>query len=206
MKRLERNRGVTLIETMLAIAIALIAVFGMGSLVLQTSATSKNQGTETTRAVIYAQDKLEKMLSLAAVPTTSSQPDFVSCTTTPASSQPSACNTTKVAAAGWTTGLLAGGSSSPLQPSCPTTGSNIGYMDFLNPSGVQIDSCAYPDAPVAYVRQWQITDLTTTTTPAAFTGGPAAKQIIVAVYSLSAVNTNGGKPVVLVTSTVSNPN
>ncbi len=206
MERFRRDRGVTMLETMLAIVIALLGIFSVGSLVFQTSATSKNQGTETTRAVIYAQDKLEKLLSLSAVPTTSSQPDFVSCTTTPASSQPSACNTTKVAAAGWTTGLLAGGSSSPLQSSCPTTGSNIGYMDFLDPRGVQIDSCANPNAPIAYVRQWQITDLTTSTTPAAFTGGPAAKQITVAVYSLSAVNTNGGKPVVLVTSTVSNPN
>jgi hypothetical protein len=47
---------------------------------------------------------------------------------------------------------------------------------------------------------WQITDLTS------FTGGPATKQITVAVYSLNAVSKNGGQPIVVVTSVISNPN
>jgi Tfp pilus assembly protein PilV len=199
------DRGVTLLETMLSVTIALVGVFGMGQLVFQVSAASKNQGTETTRAVVYAQDKIEKLLSLSSVPTATGQPNFASCTQA-ASSQPSECNTTGVATSGWTTGLLAGGSTSPLQAFCPNSGANVAYMDFLDPTGVQIDACANPSKVVAYVRQWQITDLTASTTPAAFSGGPILKQITVAVYSLSAVNTNGGKPVVIVTSTVSNPN
>ncbi len=203
MNRPVDDRGMTMVETLMAVLVALIGVFSIGSLIFQTSATSKNQGSETTRAVIYAQDKMEKLLSLGAIPTTTSEPDFVSCTTP--SSQPATCNTTKVSASGWTTGLLAGGSISPLQLGCPSSGPNVGYMDFLDTRGIQVDSCASPDIPVAYVRQWQITDLTTTTNPAAFSGAPAAKQITAAVYSLAAVNTNGGKPVVVVSSTVSNP-
>lgn len=206
MKGSKGDRGVTMVETLMAVFVALVGVFSIGTLVFQSSATSKNQGTETTRAVIYTQDKMEKLLSLAALPTTSGQPDFVSCTTTPASSQPAVCNTTGVSATGWTTGLLAGGSVSPLQVGCPASGSNVGYMDFLDSRGVQVDACANPNAAVSYTRQWQIQDLTTSTTPAAFSGGPISKQITVAVYSLAAVNTNGGKPVVVLASTVSNPN
>ncbi len=55
MKPLRDDRGVSLPETMIAVLIALIGVFGLGSLVFQATATNKNQGTETTRATIYAQ-------------------------------------------------------------------------------------------------------------------------------------------------------
>ena len=206
MKRMDSDRGVTLVETLVAVAIALLGVFSMGSLVFQASSTTKNQGSETTRAVIYAQDKMEKLLSLSSVPTTSSQPDWSDCT---APTPPSQCNVTGVTSTGgWSTGLLAGGATSPLQQSCPTTGPSEGYMDFLDNTGVQYDACASANASVvaSYVRLWKITDLSSTTTPSALVGGPTAKQITVAVYSLAAVNTNGGKPVVILTSMVSNPN
>lgn len=214
MKGLRHEGGVTLIETMIAVFIAVIGVFSLGSLVFQASATSKNQGTEATRAVIYAQDKVEKVLSLAAVPTVAGQPDFATCTATPTSTQPAQCNTTAISGSGWTTGLVAGGSVSPMQATCPSGAPYLGYMDFLNGSGVQVDACANPnpnpltnpELVVAYIRQWQIADLAAATTPAAFAGGPAGKQITVAVYSVAAVNTNGGKPVVIVTTSVTNPN
>ncbi len=194
------NRGVTLIETMIAVLIALLGCFSLGSLVFMASATSKNQGTETTRAVIYAQDKIEGLLDLSSIPV-SGGPDFATCTGT-AASQPAVCNTTGVTSVtSWTYGLLAGGSISPLQLTCPSSGSNVGYMDFLDASGVQFDRCAAGSTTVpAYIRQWQISDANT------FGTTPALKQITVAVYSLSAVNTNGGKPVVILTSEVSNPN
>jgi hypothetical protein len=49
------------------------------------------------------------------------------------------------------------------------------------------------------VRMWQIADV-------ASTGGPALKQISVAVYSQAAVNAGSGKPIVVLTSLLSNPN
>ncbi len=208
MKDLRNERGVTLVETLIAILIALIGVFGLGSLVFQASATSKNQGTETTRAVIYAQDKIEGLLSLASVATGGGRADFTTCTQS-ASTQPAVCNTTGVTSVtGWTTGLLAGGSTSPLQATCPSSGANVAYMDFLDSTGCQVNACASPmtslcgnaNPTVTYVRQWQIVD----SNP--FGSTPALKKITVAVYSLSAVNTNGGKPVVVVTTDISDPN
>ena len=81
-------------------------------------------------------------------------------------------------------------------------------MDYLDANGVQVTgACSTIAAAVpAYIRQWQVVDLTSATTPAAPTGGPVAKQITVAVYSQVAVNAAGGKPVVVLTSLLSNPN
>ncbi len=152
------DRGVTLIETMLAVLVALVGVFGLGSLVFQASVVSKDQGTEKTRATLYAQDKAEKLLSL----------DFTSCTQS-GSSQPGSCNTTGVTDAGWTTGLLAGGplSSSqvtgpPAALNCPAaTGLAVGYTDFLDANGQQLTgTCSSVGSGISYAREWTITDLT----------------------------------------------
>lgn len=189
------QRGVSLIETLIAVLIAVIGLFSLGALIFQGTVTNKNQGTEVTRATIYAQDKMEKLLSL----------DFGSCTQS-ASSQPSSCNTTNISATGWTEGLLAAGTLGPLQATCPTSGTSVGYIDFLDDNGLQLPgttaatSCsAITASNITYVRMWQITDL-------ASTGGPAIKQISVAVYSQSATNIGAGKPIVLLTSLLSNPN
>ena len=203
------DRGVTLIETMAAVVVALVGVFGLGGVIFEGSVISKNQGTELTRATIYAQDKLEKILSL----------DFNSCTQS-ASSQPSSCNTTNITDSSWTQGLLAGGPISSSQTTGPPTaltcpgasGSSIGYMDFLDANGNQLPQSGSPPVTtpgacstvtgtsISYVREWTITDLTPPS------GGPSLKQVTVAVYSQNGVNADGGKPIVVVTSVLSNPN
>lgn len=203
------DKGVTLVETMVAVAIALVGVFGMGDVIFQASVTNKNRGTELTRATIYAQDKLEKLLSL----------DFTNCTQS-ASSQPATCNTTNISDASWTQGLLAGGPISSSQTTgppvaliCPdASGLSIGYMDFLDANGNQLPQSGSPPVStpgacstvtgtsISYVREWTITDLTPPS------GGPALKRITVAVYSQSGMNVEGGKPIVVVTSVLSNPN
>jgi type II secretory pathway pseudopilin PulG len=190
------ERGVSLIETLIAVLIALIGVFSVGALIFQSTVTNRNQGSETTRATIYAQDKMEKLLSL----------DFASCTQS-ASSQPGSCDTTDISANGWTQGLLAGGTlGPPAQATCPASGVSVGYVDFLDANGLQLPgstpatSCSGITAVnIAYVRMWQISNV-------ASTGGPALKQISVAVYSQSAVNIGAGKPIVVLTSLLSNPN
>jgi hypothetical protein len=168
------------------VCIALFSVFGMGSLIAQVAATTKNQGTETTQATIFAQDKIENLLSL----------NFVNCNV-PSASQPQSCNTTGISDASWTQGLLAGGATAPEQSTCPTTGLNIGYVDFLDHNGVPNTgaSCAAV-LNIAYVRQWEITDLPST--------GQPMKQITVAVYSLNATSALGGTPIVVLTSVLSN--
>jgi Tfp pilus assembly protein PilV len=194
MKARYGEQGVSLIETLIAVLIAVIGLFSVGGLIFLGSVTNKNQGAEVTRATIYAQDKMEKLLSL----------DFNSCTES-ASSQPSACNTTDINAPGWQEGLLAGGTTGPLQATCPASGASVGYLDFLDSNGIQLPgataaaSCsAITPSNISYVRMWQITDVST--------DGPALKQIVVAVYAESATNTGSGKPIVLLTSLLSSPN
>lgn len=190
MNRQGSERGVSLIETMIAVFIALIGVFGLGGVIFQATVLSKNQGAENTRAVIYAQDKIESLLAL----------DFKDCNKS-ASSQPAACNTTGITASGWTQGLLGGGGTEPLVAACPASGPSVGYVDFLDLRGLRLSgsSCsALAAEDIAYVRQWRIQDLPSS--------GPALKQITVAVYSLSAVTALGPRPVAVVTSTVSDAN
>ncbi len=206
MKIRSEERGVTLIETMLATLVATIAVFAICSTVFVATVNTKNQGTETTRAAIYTQDKIEKLLSLGSVPVSGTTASFVNCNPLSGSiSQASYpdCNVTGITATGWDTGLLAGGSVSPLQSGCPSSGSNVGYMDFLDQNGNQLTgascSAALTSKTVGYIRQWQIQDQTT------FGTTPALKQVTVAVYSLLAVNTNNTRPIVILTSYVSDP-
>jgi hypothetical protein len=184
------GRGVTLVETMVAVLITLVGVFSLGTVIFEATVVNKNQGTENTRATIYAQDKIENLLAL----------DFAACTQS-STSQPASCNTTGISGSGWTQGLLTGGAIAPVQATCPTTGPQIGYIDFLDGAGQRISgaSCsAVTGVTIAYIRQWQIADVASS--------GPALKQVTVAVYSQSALSALGGKPVAVLTSVVSNPN
>lgn len=195
------EQGLSLIETMVAVLIALIAVFSLGRVIFIASVTGKNQGTEATRATIYAQDKMEKLLSLGAPTQSPVNPldsDFTSCTQS-ASLQPSQCNTTGISASSWTQGLLAGGSLSATTPDCSSV--TAGYADFLDTNGMQLTASGCSAITTyAYVRQWQITDLTPPL------NGPPMKQITVAVFAVNAENSLGGKPIVVLTSVLSNPN
>jgi Tfp pilus assembly protein PilV len=196
MRSTDNDSGVTLVETLIAVLIAVVGLFSVGGLIFQAMVTNKNQGTEVTRATIYAQDKMEKLLSIS----------FSNCTQA-ASAQPSSCNTTNISASGWTDGLLAGGAIGPsVQATCPSSGASVGYIDFLDSNGIQLPGstaatgCSViTPSDISYVRMWEIADV-------ASTGGPTLKQISVAVYSQSAVNASSGKPVVVLTSFLSNPN
>lgn len=187
-KAMQNDSGVTLIETMIAVLVALIGVFSVGTVIFQATVTNKNQGTEVTRATIYAQDKMELLLSL----------DFASCNQT-ASSQPASCNTTGISATGWTQGLLPGGAIAPNQKTCPSSGTSVGYVDFLDIDGNQLTgaSCADLTTTNAYTRMWQIRNVST--------DGPYQKQVTVAVWSQAAIGQSGqNKPVVILTSYLSN--
>lgn len=225
MKAMKNDSGVTLVETMIAVLVALIGVFSIGSLIFQATVTNKNQGTEVTRATIYAQDKIEKLLSFGAAGAINTAiPNFLSCTQG-VSTNPNVCDsaatwaivggtpsaTAGLTGTGWNTGLVAGGQlttgnpSAPMQSTCPTSGASVGYVDFLDPNGSQVPltagGCSNLTSAVAYIRMWQIADV-------ASTGGPAMKQISVAVWSQAAIGQGGAqaKPVVILTSYLSNPN
>ena len=145
----------SLIEALIAVLVAVIGVFSVGGLIFQGTVTNKNQGTEVTRATIYAQDKMEKLLSL----------DFAVARN--ASRSRAACNTTNIGATGWTEGLRPPAApSGPLQATCPASGASVGYIDFLDSNGIQLPGAtaatgcsAITASNIAYVRMWQITDL-----------------------------------------------
>ncbi len=235
-KAMNKDSGVTLAETMIAVLVALIGVFSIGSLIFQATVTNKNQGTEVTRATIYAQDKIEKLLSLGAPGLVNTlTPNFASCIQGVASN-PNVCDsaatwsiaggtataTAGITGSGWNTGLVAGGQlttgnpNSPMQSTCPSSGASVGYVDYLDYNGGQVPStagsCSSLTGSVAYVRMWQIQDVCVSLgTPVGCvgtpTGGPIMKQITVAVWSQAAIGQGTQvKPVVILTSYVSNPN
>jgi Tfp pilus assembly protein PilV len=184
------DRGFSLMETLVAAVVAVVGLFAVGAAILKGSTVHKVFGTELTRATIYSQDKMEKLLSL----------DFASCTQS-SSSQPGSCNTTGITGNGWTQGLLAGGQTSPVQIACPS-GTSAGYVDYLDATGTQLTAggCAALTPSFSYVRQWQIADLPS------FSGGPTLKQITVTVYALNSLGISTGPPAAVVTSVLSNPN
>ncbi len=206
MRTRQRDRGTTLVETMIAVLVALIGVFGLGTLIFQATVTNKNEGTEVTRATIYAQDKIERLLSFGAAGGIGAFANYASCTQ-PIGAQPVACNSSGITDGGWTTGLKSGGVqvTSGMIPSCTAAGLDIGYVDFLDSSGNQVTgSCAtVSSVNPAYVRMWQISNVSVGGAPL----NPQVKQITVGVWSASSVgNTGGARPVVVLTSYISNPN
>ena len=208
----QKDRGVTLIESMIAVLVAMIGVFGLGTLIFQATVTNKNQGTEVTRATIYAQDKMEKLLSFgAAGPDTSAfavanqLANFATCAQT-VNPAVAVCNSSGITGVAWNTGLVAGGPvvTAGIVIGCPTTGPSVGYVDFLDANGNQlVGSCATVNGSApAYVRKWQIQDITFGAGPQV----PALKQVTVGVWSQAAVTGSPAeKPVIVITSYMSNP-
>jgi Tfp pilus assembly protein PilV len=130
------ERGTTLIETMIALAILLIAMSGLMSLSGLASTTTENNGHLAARTTEDAQDKMEQLLALRYGDTTS---DTTNTTTFPA------------APAGGT-GLTVGGSSNPAAPAA-------GYVDWLAVDGALLGGGVTPPNAWFYERVWQVTQV-----------------------------------------------
>ena len=169
------SRGVTLVETMMAVLVAFIAMASVGAVVFSSMVANKNQGTETTRITALAQEKIEQLVRLAYSDTTT--------------------NTTLITDTGWAIGLTSNTSTDLTQlTACPTTGSsNIGYVDFLDNNAQPLSgACATAIAGgFGYVRRWKITTVS---------GVTGLKQVTVVVYSLNAVQAGSAKPSVSLTT------
>ncbi len=138
------DRGSTLVEAMIAILVAFIAMGGIGAAVFRASVSNKNEGTEQARLTVLAQQKSEELLRLDIGNTTD--------------------NTTLITDTGWSKGLTAGGGTDMVSD-C-TAATVIGYVDFLEINGQPVaDTCANAMAGTsasgrtAYQRRWQITDI-----------------------------------------------
>ena len=126
--RRNRQSGMSLIETMIALALLLVAAAGIMTMATVALSTTENQGHLAARTAEYAQDKMEQLLALQ-------YPDVATDTTV----FPSA-----VTGAG--TGLTPGGG---LNPNAPVAG----YSDYVDTSGNPVAA----GGNWQYVRVWQIT-------------------------------------------------
>ncbi len=123
--------GMTLLETVVALALLLVVASGIMSLAGVAMSTTENQGHLASRTAEYAQDKMEQLLAL------NYQDKHTDTTVFPAvlgANCPTAC------------GLVLGGG---LNPNAPVAG----YSDYVDASGNPVAA----GANWQYVRVWQIT-------------------------------------------------
>lgn len=122
--------GVSLIETMIALALLLIAAAGIMTMATVAMSTTETQGHLAARTAEYAQDKMEQLLALQ-------YPDANTDTTVFPST---------ITGAG--TGLSVGGG---MNPNAPVAG----YSDYVDKSGNPVGA----GGNWQYVRVWQITQV-----------------------------------------------
>lgn len=122
--------GVTLIETLAATALVLVAIAGLGSMGVLGMTSTENDGHLAARCTEYAQDKMEQLLVLAYGDSSSDTRVF------PATN-----------AGG--TGLAVGGSSATAAPAA-------GYVDYLDQNGNLLPVGAGVPADWFYMRVWAI--------------------------------------------------
>ncbi len=131
--RVLRNRksqtGMSLVETMVALAMLLIVAAGVLSLGALALATTENQGHLAARTAEYAQDKMEQLLVLRYLDIQTDTTVFPSAIT------------------GNGTGLAVGGN---LNPNAPIAG----YSDYLDATGNIVGA----GANWQYIRVWQVTE------------------------------------------------
>ena len=134
--------GLTLIETVMAVSLLLVAMMGLLSMAGLATAYTENHGHLEARTTEYAQDKMEQLLALV-------YPDTVSDTVVfPASTSGG-------------TGLTVGGS---INPDTPVDG----YVDWLTYDGSLLGGGATPPTSWYYERVWRVECVvaTCTSTPA----------------------------------------
>jgi hypothetical protein len=124
------ERGIGLIETMIALLLILIGLLAVMSLFTVASAGNTNQGEYGTRTTEYAQYKMEQLLRLS----------FSDSTT----------NTTLLpgAGTGLGSGLTPSGSVGSVNPASPVSG----YVDYLANDGTLLPN----SSGWFYKRQWRI--------------------------------------------------
>lgn len=177
MWKANQERGTSLVETLMAVFIAVISMTSLGAVIFLSTVQNKNEGFETTRMTVFAREKIEELIYLDYSDTSS--------------------NISSVTDAAWDVGLTAGGPTDlgTEITACPTSGNAVGYVDFLDSDGIKLSGTACSDAALstwAYIRQWKIED-----DPG---GTPDMKQISVAVHAPAAVRTGGNPPIVMLTT------
>jgi type II secretory pathway pseudopilin PulG len=125
-KKRKPEAGMTLVETMVALAMLLVVTIGVMNVAAIAVTTTENQGHLAARTAEYAQDKMEQLLALHYGDTTS---DTTVIPTTPAGGQ----------------GLSVGGGLN-------TTAPVAQYVDYLDQSGNLVAAAGAWE----YIRVWQV--------------------------------------------------
>jgi hypothetical protein len=68
LERIAEEPGISLLETMIALTILLVATVGIMAMAIVALQTTENQGHLQSRAAEYAQDKMEQLISLGYLP------------------------------------------------------------------------------------------------------------------------------------------
>ncbi|HET9802346.1 MAG TPA: hypothetical protein VFP96_03860 [Candidatus Acidoferrum sp.] len=133
------QRGIALLETVIALAVLLVVTVGVMSLAGVAISTTENQGHLQARTAEYAQDKMEQLLALTFC---DGQTD----------------TTVFPAANSGGTGLAGCNGTFPAQT--PATGGNLsitapaaGYVDYVDGNGNPVAQ----SANWQYIRVWQVT-------------------------------------------------
>jgi prepilin-type N-terminal cleavage/methylation domain-containing protein len=154
--RLRRNRisqgGMTLVETMIALAILLIVAAGLMGLAAAALSTTETQGHLAARTAEYAQDKMEQLMALRFCDGGADGISGTNTTVFPATTNPAGTGL-----AGCTAATI--GNVPPAPPPTPLIGGSInttapsaGYVDYLDASGNLVGAAANWE----YIRVWQI--------------------------------------------------
>jgi hypothetical protein len=125
------EQGISLIETLAATALILVAIAGLGSMGVVGMTSTENDGHLAARCTEYAQDKMEQLLVLAWGDTDSDTRVFPATQT-------------------GGTGLDIGGSADSNAPV-------DGYVDYLDKDGNLLASGSGAPADWFYVRVWSVT-------------------------------------------------
>lgn len=165
--------GMTLVETMIALAILLVVAAGVMGLASVAVSTTETQGHLAARTAEYAQDKMEQLLALKFCDGGTDGQSGTNTTVFPSVINPA--GTGLAGCSDMTNGVpLSGGGLS-------TTAPTAGYVDYLDASGNLVASTAVWE----YIRVWQVT------VPAGTTG---MKQITVLAQAHYAIGSNGLLP------------
>jgi Tfp pilus assembly protein PilV len=134
MRNVNSMRGMSLIETMVAMTILIVGLVSVMSMFTVSVAQNANQGEFATRTTEYAQDKMEQLLALSFSDATSNTAVYPTAST---------------GGTGLGSGLTAGNTVGSVNTAVtPTTG----YVDYLDASGnLLANSTGW-----FYKRQWSI--------------------------------------------------
>jgi Prokaryotic N-terminal methylation motif len=161
------ERGITLLETVVALSILLIVAMGLLPLGVVAISTTETQGHLVARVTEYSQDKMEQLLSLGY---NDSVTDTRARVATPFGTTTGG------------TGLAVGGSANPAAPAAL-------YVDYLDAMGTPVDATGTAEpAGWFYKRVWQVSSVAV---PA---GAPAVKQVAVTTIVARRVGWVGSVP------------